>query len=218
MNEVQNYSVNMSNVLIRASQPMTLSERRFLYLCISKIDSSEKHDGMFTISARDYAITFKVKLDESYKVLGSVIRTLYERSIEFHTDDNEEACRWIYRRTYNKGTGTCTVWFSPNLMPYLCELRANFTQVKLKLLSGLNSVYAQRLYELLVRFKSKKVYLTTIEDFRFAMSVPDVYLYGNIKQTCILPALLEIREKLHLDIQLTEVKKLRKVVALQFRW
>jgi plasmid replication initiation protein len=103
-------------------------------------------------------------------------------------------------------------------MPYLCELRANFTQVKLKLLSGLNSVYAQRLYELLVRFKSKKVYLTTVEDFRFAMSVPDVYLYGNIKQTCILPALLEIKEKLHLEIQLTEVKKLRKVVALQFRW
>src|SRR5574337_911960 len=89
--------------------------------------------------------------------------------------------------------------FSHEMTPHLFEIKkqSGFTRYYLKQTSALRSVYAWRLFELMMQFKKTGLLRINIEDFYYAMEAPlscqkDFF---NLKQRVIEPAVKELSEK-----------------------
>ena len=64
--------------------------------------------------------------------------------------------------------------FTPAIIPLVTRLEEQFTSYELKQVSGLNSAYAIRLYELLIAWRSAgKTPIIDLEEFRQKMGVLD---------------------------------------------
>ena len=87
--------------------------------------------------------------------------------------------------------------FATDIYPYLSELEKNFTKYRLANIVQLTSVYAVRLYELLICWLGQGLHNKEfdIDDFRRLMGVDDKYSqFGQLKDRVITPALEQINE------------------------
>ena len=93
--------------------------------------------------------------------------------------------------------GAVNIRFATDIYPYLSELEKNFTKYRLANIVQLTSVYAVRLYELLICWLGQGLHNKEfdIDDFRRLMGVDDKYSqFGQLKDRVITPALEQINE------------------------
>ncbi|MGE2614653.1 replication initiation protein [Escherichia coli] len=130
--------------------------------------------------------------------------------------------RWLGAYKYNDGEANVLLHFTPQVMPYLCELEDNFTKYQLSQACALRSVHSWRLLELFEQMNTNKEnngWLSiSLEDFHHAMESPDSYktTFGLLRKYMIEPAVKELTEKDHWMIDWKPIKKGRKVVRLEF--
>lgn len=196
-----------------------------LSLINSKGDNAR---NTYNILVSDYAELFEISLKIAYRDVRNALDRLYERSWTLRTQDGKKgkgSARWISEKFYFDGEGEVSLTFSPSTMHHLKGL-GNLKPFKSQLLKSLakfKSSYSWKLYQLL----NEKVYSKTdfeglliikVDDFRHSLEVPKSYQYGIIKSRIILPAIQEIEQLHNLKIEFSEVKKVRRVDVLEFRF
>ena len=62
--------------------------------------------------------------------------------------------RWVSKIGYLKEAALVKICFSPDVVPLITRLEANFTSYEIQQISNLSSAYAIRLYELLIKWRS----------------------------------------------------------------
>ncbi|HHH2006443.1 TPA: replication initiation protein, partial [Yersinia enterocolitica] len=131
-----------------------------------------------------------------------------------------EEFRWIqYRVQYQSGEAKVKITFSDAIMPYLTQLKGQFTRVVVKNVSSLSSAYSIRIYELLQQFRSTGDRMIAIDDFRSMLGLEDKYPdFKILNRSLLKPAIKELNEKSDLSVTVDTVKQGRKVVALHFRF
>ncbi|WP_454770881.1 RepB family plasmid replication initiator protein [Escherichia coli] len=98
-----------------------------------------------------------------------------------------------YRAQYFKGEAKVDITFSDAIMPYLTQLKGQFTRVVVKNVSSLSSTYSIRIYELLQQFRNCRT--IAIDDFRTMLAVEDKYQqFKDLNKMIIKPA-TELNEK-----------------------
>jgi plasmid replication initiation protein len=226
--------VTQHNALIRASQSLTLSEKRLVALAVSKLDPRKPFLPLQVptarITAAEYADTYKVDIDTAYDQLKASSKHLYNRSIRFFEPAHrrkgkplvlsEVNMRWVGRAKYNKGEGWIELAWWPEILPMLTGLKRQFTSYQLEQASALRSIYSWRLLELLERFKSSGVAEYSIEDFCASMDATEKQKadFNNIRRRMIEPAVKELMDKNGWIIQWKPIKAGRKVNALRFEF
>lgn len=156
-------SVVKSNELIQASYTLTLVEQRMILLAI--VEARETGHGIdanthLTVGAGSYANQFNVTLDAAYLALESAVKTLFERQVTINDIEplsgkpRKRVTRWVSEIAYVPDNGKIQLIFSPAIVPEITRLEANFTSYDLEQVSGLQSAYAVRLYELLIKWRS----------------------------------------------------------------
>lgn len=217
-----NKQVSMSNALTRAAHGLLLSEKRLIMLGIANTDQKLPVTGnsgwLVTIHASDYAKQFDVDIDTAYLQLKSAAKKLFSRYVRGcwwakpgSTLYNEMYFRWVSSATYLQTEGKVVINFSPEIVPHLIELKTQFTSYKLKTTSLFESIYAWRLYELLLSLADKENNHTfTVLDFRNAMDCPPSHSksFGLLRVNVIEPAVKQINEKS--DLKILEVEKDKK--------
>lgn len=224
MNELDGYgSVNMANELIRAAHGLTLMEKRLLMLAISKLDSRKPaipQNMIVKVSVTDFIDEFGITAKSTYADVRNATEHLMDRYIRFYSGNRKKETRmqWVGRATYEETAGTVELAFWHELSPMLFELKNHFTSYKLSRAGGLRSVYAWRLFELLMQFKGTGYLKISIEDFNKTMETPKSYNkdFSLLRKKCIEHAVTEIREKDGLKIKWEPTKTGRKVTALEF--
>lgn len=104
-------------------------------------------------------------------------------------------------------------------MPYLTQLKGQFTRVVVKNVSSLTSTYSIRIYELLQQFRSTGDRTIALDDFRSILGISDKYpLFKDLNKFLLKPAITELNEKSNLVVTVEPIKKSRSVVALRFRF
>lgn len=152
-----------SNELIQASYTLTLVEQRMILLAI--VEARETGHGIdanthLTVSAGSYANQFNVTLDAAYLALEGAVKTLFERQVTINDIEplsgkpRKRVTRWVSEIAYVPDNGKIQLIFSPAIVPEITRLEANFTSYDLEQVSGLQSAYAVRLYELLIKWRS----------------------------------------------------------------
>jgi len=220
--------IRVSNALIRGSHSLSLSEKRIVYACLFNLRESCLIDGRykFKLTAKNFSKIFEIDLDTAYTQLKSAKRLMKRvaRTVEKTPEGRKEQLYvWVSGVTYHHGEGWVEIGFSPEMTPHLFEIKLSngFTSYYLKQTSALRSVYAWRLFELMMQFKKSGLLRISIEDFYYAMEAPlscrkDLF---NLKKRIIEPAVKELSTKNNMKI-VWECKKKegRKVTGLEFKF
>ena len=183
-------------------------------------------------------MTYEISIMELAKLLDISRQNLYievfemckhlMQEIVYIGDGNQkhkwEMFQWCSRCRYDNKTGILTIKLHEELKPYLLELKKHYTQYVLQDILLLKTVYAVRMYELIVEEMRTKVYADkvatvelSLETIRKATNTENKYEQtAMLKKRVIDSALNEINEKLGYHI-LYEPKKLsRKIVGFRF--
>ncbi|MFZ4835900.1 replication initiation protein [Rouxiella sp. Mn2063] len=212
-----------SNALIEASYKLTLQEQRLLLICIGKINPrDELSQKLFQVTSTDFYLAFPdMGKSNAERHLREAIDKLAERWIHIQNNNERRRIRWIQEEAeYFNGEGKIEIVFSESIMPYLTQLKGQFTKIVIKNVSALKSVYSIRLYELLMQFKVIGDRLISLEDFRAMLGLDeDKYpSFKSLNQWVIKPAVKELNQKSNLSVTVDPVKKGRSVFALHFHF
>jgi plasmid replication initiation protein len=210
------------NRIVEASYRLTLREQRLVLLCISQINALESlsENKIFTITAAQYSQAFGGDIKHSFRDITGAIDSLFERSIKVTVNEDKiEIFRWISKKSTVLSNQSVEVRFTPDIAPYLSNLKGNFTKYHFLNISGMASVFSIRLYEMLIRWKTKKVIVTGIDDLKEKLQISDKYpAFANLKQKVIDVAVAEINTCSDICVSYELVKDSRKVVAIRFEY
>ncbi|HBD6019483.1 TPA: replication initiation protein, partial [Escherichia coli] len=192
-----------SNALVEASYKLTLQEQRFLLLCISRLNSgtdvaSPELQKTMTITAAEYFDSFPDMGRKNAEVqLQEAIDRLWDRSIILKDDEKREEFRWIqYRAQYARGEGKAQITFSDAVMPYLTQLKGQFTRVVIKNISNLSRSYSIRIYEILQQFRSTGERIIALDDFKSSLMLDGKYKdFKTLNRDLIQPCVDELNKK-----------------------
>ena len=212
--------IRKSNWLITASYKLTLNEQRLVLVAIAKIPFDSKEiKRRVVITAREMLDCFPdIGEQHVYEEMEKASENLFNRWIRIEDPNQIEKFRWISAKLiYKKGEGRVGFSFSPEILPYLQQLKEQFTKYRLGDISSLKSTYSIRLYEMLMQFQRKGIALVGLEEFKERLGISDKYVdYRNLKKKVIEPAVSELNQKSHLTITFKSIREGRSIKKLQF--
>lgn len=213
-----------SNDLVEASYKLTLQEQRLLLACIVRLrafDTPAQEQKTLIMTASEFYSRFpEMGRENAERELNKAVDRLWERTIIIKGDKSKREVRWLQERAeYFSGEARVEMTFSDSVLPYLTQLKNQFTKIVLKNVSSLASAHSIRLYELLQQFIQTGDRTITLEDFRSALQLNDKYKdFKTLNRALLKPAIEELNTKSNLTVMVDTVKQGRKVVALHFRF
>lgn len=206
-------TVTQSNHLIEASYRLTLEEKRLVIAAIATIDSRGNVPDQITLTAEDYAKAFDLQMKSAYQQLKAVSSRFFEREIRVQEKGDEGRMRWVSKILYHERKGSVSLWFTPQIQPYIGQLQEQFTHYRLRYVKSLKSIYSIRLYELICQYhpEQNKRFIT-VESLRNMLDLGDKYpRYADLKRWVIEPALKEINQATNFNVDYYTEKKGRAV-------
>ncbi len=215
-----------SNKLVQALQTLTLSETRLLQLAI--VDARETGQGLSTeepleLNAIRYATAFNVSPDAAYLALVEAEDSLFKRQFTITNEDGTlTKSRWIQDANYRKGEGRILVTLTRVVIEHVTKIdgfEQYFTSYHLKKTSDFKSVYAVRLYELLMQWKSVgKTPMYELNKFRSQLGI-GVNEYDRMeafKRRVLDIAIKQINEFSDITVKYEQHKKGRAISGFSF--
>jgi len=225
------YLVVKGNDLIQRSrfELSLLEQKTIAYICsmIRPTNITDKSRAMlfqldYEFNIRDYCKVCGIVYDsgKNYSEIKATLKKLRDRSMWMATDDGAETVvSWLERVTVNKHSGIVEIRLDDRLVPYLFNLKQNFTQYQLYNILAMKSVFSVRIYELMksYAFQGRKVF--DIDELKRLLMVEHVKSYKNFKdfrKYVLETALKEINGLTDISLDYSTVTKGRKVVKLEF--
>lgn len=203
---------NYLNAMI--SKDMSLTELRFFCLYLSKINARDVSTRDVKIPLSDFEKIFGVTLHTTH--LRNAIRKIMSRTVVVYDDDNEDILTLYSRFRYKRdNVRFIEVSCNDKILPYLFDLKKNYTSYMLKNIIKLNSVAKIRFYEVMKQYEKLGGIRLELGVLQKMISV-SVTEFRNFRQTQLEPIIKDINE--YTDIVVSYEKNLscRKVVALTF--
>ena len=215
---MKNELVVKSNQVIEASYRLSVVEQRVVLLAIAKIPKmcEVSDDEIYTVSVQDLQ-ALGVHEKTAYRDLKEAVNRLYERSISLDIDDKLIKMRWVQRIEFTENQSIVALRFSKDILPFISNVKANFTQYMLSEVSKMQGAYSVRVYELLVQYKTTGERSISIEDFRFMLDLGTRYKqFNDLLKRVIEPSVDEINEQSDLKVTATPQKTGRKFTHIKF--
>lgn len=211
------------NKIIEASYKLSLTEQRLVLLAISQVNSSKKlsENDVFVIYAKDYSSIFSISKDEAFREMKSAMKSLSSRWVKVIDDgDVKDEISWLSKRSSATSNQSIGIRFSTDISKYLCELTGEFTKYRLLNISGMKSAYSIRIYEMLMRWKSKRRLELTVEQLkdRLQLTAKSYENFGNIRQKIIDVAMTEIAECSDILPRYELIRRGNKVSLIRFEF
>ena len=211
------------NDLIRAAYRLSIIESRIVLSCISKINSKEQLTPTKKFSIHVSEILDLLDKENArgahYTYLKEAVDKLAERWVYFLEPSKrslEMKSRWVCSIIYVPNEGRIELNFSPDILPFLCELTDNFTQYQLSNILQFKVSYSTRFYELFKSWQNSEKTLT-VEWLKEHLELEDSYdRVDNLQNRVIKPALAEINTQTDIRVAYSPVKEGRRVVAFKF--
>jgi plasmid replication initiation protein len=177
MNEDKKLVVK-ANGLIRAGYRLSLMEQRLVLAAIIQIDRTVVigHLRMYRVTVDEMAELLGLPYKSLHKDLEEAANRLFDREFTIMLANGKPArTRWVETIQYLHGEGAVLLVFSTSVMPYLTELKEQFTSYRYRDIAGLTSVYAVRLFELMMQWKSVGRFPLPVDELRFMWELQNKY-------------------------------------------
>ncbi len=198
---------------------------------ITKIERYDKNGNIlptesivrnYSLSASDYAAEFNISKRSSYSILKAAASKLMRTPLSLpKTRKGEEEgllevsiCSQAF---YVKNSGRIDIEFSEKIMPHLTEIQERFTLYNLCEISGFESMYTARFYELLMQYKTTGILKISVDELRHALGCAKIHmLYADFKRSAFGHAVKEINSQYEMSIKFKEIKESKAVDRLEF--
>lgn len=215
------------NNLIEASYSLSLSEQRLILIAIIAARDIEKDltsDTMLTIHASEYMQHFNLGRQSAYEALQAACDNLFERRLTYRAIDPQTGklavykSRWVSKVGYVKEAACAQLVFAPDILQLFVKLEEKFTRYELKQISQLSSVYAIRLYELLIRWRGKgKLYISVLQlREKLGLLENEYKVMGDFKKRVLTVAIDQINKFTDIDVSYTQKKEGRTITHIEF--
>ncbi len=227
--ELSEHLVSQSNRVIEARYDLDKNAQRLLFACISKIDS--RPDSDFDVT-QGYILTVEeakklyykdTDAKNVYRDLKKATNELYEARIHLKSADGrfERKTRWVSACDYDNKKNQVVLYFSPQIVPYLTDLKNNFTSYKLRYITELKLRYSIRIYQLILSWygRNDKYKKMEIIDFKTMLELDGKYAkHTDFNNRVIKPAVKEINEftDFELKVELTKRGRAYRFIELWF--
>lgn len=216
--EMEIYKRN--DMIQKGRHELTLQEQRCVLYAISKIKPEDSVFQEYTFELSDFYKLCGLQ-KESYTELKAILIGLKQKTWWVETaPDVESTVSWFNKVRTNKKSGTVTVRFDDDMMPYLLELTKNnqyYTHYQLKYVLPMKSQYAIRLYELLKSYQRNNYeWFFDIEGLKKQLNCESYKDFKDFRRRVIEPAVEEINEFTDIKIAWEPVKEGRKVARVTF--
>lgn len=225
--EHKNLTVCKANNVIEAGYKLSLNEQRVVLACIGQVNSMEEllKTDEFELSAKNFARLFSVSDENAYQALTEVTESLFNRYVVVENPYPNSPrvkrlkMRWISSIKYLPDEGKTILCFSQDILPYLSELKGSFTRYKLEHVGKMTCVYAMRLYELLMQWKSTGKREVDLDWLKKQFQLDENYdRMFDLKKRVIDPAINDINKNSNYNVSWTQRKTGRRVSHLTFEF
>lgn len=218
------------NALIEASHKLSEIEQRLVLLAILKArefcDSVEElKDKELIIHASDYMNAFSVDRDASYKSLKKAVLGLYRAEWGYRFINAKGNIEVAYERftqsaKYIENEATVKFMFANAIIPMLVELERNFTSYEIGQVANLQTRYAMRLFECLIRFKTSKTLTITLDELRFRFGLLDIEykVMSDFKKRVLDLAVKDINANTDMTVSYEQHKQGRTITGFTFKF
>jgi plasmid replication initiation protein len=228
-NQRNSLAIVKSNRLIEASYRLSLTEIRLILLAVSQARKSSKialDTSPIRIKALDFAGYFGADPKSIYAQLRDAVLSLFSRMVVTHDIDPETGfervnhLRWISKASYIDKCGDVQLVFAPDIIGHIYNwFEGEFTKYELETVGKLSSVYAVRMYELLMQYKSVGLRSFEINELRNILGLTNEYpAFANFKERVIGVAINQINEYTDLKVKYEASKTGRKFTHLEFKF
>lgn len=214
-----------SNNLIEASYRLNLIEQRIILMAIVY---GREHDLCYTtdpirIEASKFTEMFSMEENNVYEQLKDGMKTLIHRLVKFKRIDevtNKEeigSTHWISAGSYIDEAGTIKIIFAQEIVPLITRLEKEFTSYNLEKVGKMNSIYAVRLYEILIQHLHLKNRIINLKWLREILELENKYKsIKDLKSRVIDNSVEQINEHSDIYVKYTQRKSGREVTDFIF--
>lgn len=218
-----NYIVVQSNPLIESQYKLDLLPQKIIRYLVSRIKPEDKtfEDYVYRLSISD----FKSMMGSGSEYTGSTIENikaaaekLLKTQITITRGEEVIRANWLASYKHHKQQAWFEFSFPVHLERELLNIKDQFTQYHLINISKLKSQYSIRIYELLKQYASIGRREISFDDLKKILGVEkkEYPLFGNFKAKVLAVAEREINQKTDLEYKWKPVKKVRKIVGVEF--
>jgi plasmid replication initiation protein len=241
-----NKLVTVSNTLTKVNWRCSLLEQRILHVLLGSIRNKVTHsetgnvfeleklseEEVCYINLMDMVLLYDMTLNEVLAELTLQVKPLFSNTIIVPYEGNFIPTRWVTDVMID--TNACLHYkWGKAIIPYISELKSNFTTYKLNYLKKLDSVYAIQLYLYCLSALSKSRRTSTeiiplTDELRVVLGTGDKYKqHSHLRESILEPAIQQINERTNITIEVAEcrrdkgtIRHGRKIVAViwNVRW
>lgn len=220
----RNYVVQ-ANELISGKQNLKLNSAKILRTLIMQIAPQDDEFKSYCISISSLSELLGISADNLYRDIDDITDDILSNpvSIRDHQLGKFVKIPWVTICAYEKGVGFVAK-MNPLLKPFLLNLQEKYTQYQLDSILAMKSVYAIRIYELImkesiIKFMPKEgtSILLTLQEIREACSCENKFeRISNFKEKVLDVAVKEIMRTTLYTLHYDCVKKGRNIYAIRF--
>ena len=216
--------MNFVNVIILfVYYNLTLQQQKVVLYLISQISPYDEDFKLYTFDIQEFCKV--IGADETsggnYSYLKNVIQQIADKSLWVRLDDGRETLlRWIDRPYIDENSGIIQIRLDELMKPYLLQLKKNYTTYEIAYTLLFKSRYSLRLYEII-----KSIHFHELEEYKRKYEIDEIKRmmgaeiykeYRDFKRKALIKAIEEINAHSDKLISYEEVKRGRKVVAIEF--
>ena len=209
-----------SNKLIEARYRLSLQETHVVLWLLKQLRQEDEDFKSHQLDINEFANMVGVKAQGQYGELQKITENLMRRILKIQIPETDDLLQiaWLSSALYKKKKGCVILSFDPKLKPYLLQLKSCFTKINIADLLELKSIYAVRIFELLVQHASIGKRKIGIDELRVWCGIKktEYALYADLKRYVINRAKTEINAKTDYEVDYKEIKESRKVVSTEW--
>lgn len=222
--EIRNKTVRKANDLIQKSRfSLSLQQQKIVLYLLSQISPFDEEFKLYEFSISEFCKVCGIDetSGKNYHSLKTAIKEIRDKSIWVSLGDGRETTlAWIEKPYINNGNGIIQIRLDRDMIPFLLQLKQNFTQYEIIWTLHFKSKYTIRLYELVksIHYHELEIYKKryTVDELKGLLDGERYKEYRDFKRRVLAPAIDELNQYSDKTVSFEEVKSGRKVVAVEF--
>ena len=209
--------ITKSNSMLSAKYTLDALEQKIILLAICQIDNiNDEKFCKFSCSISELQERIGVELN--YSRFRTFAKNILKKPLEIYEPETDEyiACNWFSAFKYKIKQGIIEFEMSSTLIPYLLQLKSNFSHYNIENVIKFNGKYSFRFYELAIQMrnqKNKQAFFNLDELYEIFQLPASLRDYSKFKIKVLEPALNEINKISDIVIEYKIAKKIGKRIT-----
>jgi len=222
MSEIQLQEIRQHNVITNSRHELSSVQLDIYFMMLSKLRPDDSVVSKYIISVKE--IEDFTGRQWNYQQLREATQGLIGKVFEIEEEDGLLQVALMSSAKYLKGQGRIELTVSEKLLPYLLQLKNNFTSFQLFCVLSMSSKYAKWLYVQFSRWKDIGFKSYDVDDLRYLLHLkdkkgrePEIYKqWGQFRDRVLDPAVKQINACTDLKVDYTTEKTGKTITHVRF--